>query len=185
MLQGHAADDVLNRSLMPAMDKVGALMESGEMFMPEVFLSARTMQAVLDVIKANSQREVRMVGKVAIGTVAGDLHTIGKDLVKMMLEGGGFEVVDLGHDVSPEEFVDVVQREKPDIVGMSALLTTTMQAMGHTLDALKEAGVRNRVKVLVGGAPVTQEFARQIGADGYRPNASAAVGLARELLGTD
>lgn len=184
LAQGHSAGDVLNQGLMPGMDEVGAAMQSGEMFIPEVLLSARTMQTALELIKpALVESGVQMVGKAVIGTVEGDLHTIGKNLVKMLLEGGGFEVIDLEHDVSPDQFVEAVKREGPDVVGMSALLTTTMNNMRRTIEALKEAGVRDQVKVLVGGAPVTQEFATQIGADGYGPNASAAVEVAKRLLG--
>lgn len=180
----HSAKDVLTQGLMPGMDKVGELMGTGEMFIPEVLLSARTVQAALEIIKPElAASGVQMVGKVVIGTVRGDLHTIGKNLVRMMLEGGGFEVIDLGHDVPPEQFVNAVKKEKPDIVGMSALLTTTMQSMSHTIEALKEAGVRDQVSVVIGGAPVTQDFADQIGADGYGSSAMAAVGLAKKLVG--
>jgi 5-methyltetrahydrofolate--homocysteine methyltransferase len=180
--QGCTAEDILSKALVPAMDQVGEAMGRGDMFIPEVLLSARVMQTSLQLIKPGlASSGVKMVGKVVIGTVKGDLHTIGKNLVKMMLEGAGFEVVDLGHDIPAEKFVEAVKQEKPDIVGLSALLTTTMHGMTQTVRALQEAGVRDQVKIIVGGAPVTQEFAAQIGADGYGANAAAAVELAKRL----
>ncbi len=130
------------------------------------------------------QADIKTVGKVVVGTVAGDLHDIGKNLVSMMLEGSGFEVVDLGTDVTPQQFVDAVQEHEPQVIGMSALLTTTMPSMGATIEALKEAGLREGVKVMIGGAPITQDFAEKIGADGFAPDASSASRKAKELVGT-
>ena len=180
---GLTAKDILDMGLMPGMDVIGAEFKKGKKFVPEVLLSARTMQASLGILKPLlAQAGAKMAGKVILGTVKGDLHDIGKSLVGMLLEGSGFEVVDLGKDVPPEKFVDSVKQEKPNIVAMSALLTTTMRSMGHTMTALKEAGLRETVKVMIGGAPVTMEFAKQIGADGYASNAPAAVELAKKFV---
>jgi len=180
---GLTAKDILDKGLMPGMDVIGAEFKKGKKFVPEVLLSSRTMQASLDILKPLlAQAGEKMAGKVIIGTVKGDLHDIGKSLVGMMLEGAGFEVVNLGKDVPPEKFVDAVKKEKPDIVAMSALLTTTMRSMGHTVTALKEAGLRETVKIMIGGAPVTADFAKQIGADAYAANAPAAAELAKKLI---
>jgi 5-methyltetrahydrofolate--homocysteine methyltransferase len=182
--EGLTAKDVLDKGLMPGMDQVGAQFKKGKKFVPEVLLAARTMQGSLDILKPLlAQAGAKMTGKAIIGTVKGDLHDIGKNLVGMMLEGSGFEVVDLGKDVAPEKFVEAVKNEKPDVVGMSALLTTTMRAMGHTITQLKEAGLRDSVKIMVGGAPVTPDFAQQIGADAYASNAPAAADLAKKFVG--
>lgn len=182
--EGVSAGDVLNNGLMPGMDHVGVEFRKGEMYVPDVLRSARTMQGSMDILEPLlAEAGIERAGKVLMGTVKGDLHDIGKNLVGMMLEGGGFEVIDIGKDVSPEQFVEAVKKEKPSIVGMSALLTTTMRAMAGTIKALEEAGVRDQVKILVGGAPVTSDFAEQIGADGYGSNAPAAVDLARKLVG--
>ena len=179
---GLSAKEVLDNGLMPGMDVVGAEFKKGKKFVPEVLLSARTMQGSLDILKPLlAQAGAKMTGKVIIGTVKGDLHDIGKNLVGMMLAGSGFEVVDLGRDVAPEKFVDAVKREKPNIVAMSALLTTTMRAMGHTITMLKEAGLRDSVMIMVGGAPVTTDFAHQIGADAYASNAPAAAEMAKKF----
>jgi 5-methyltetrahydrofolate--homocysteine methyltransferase len=154
------------------------------MYVPEVLRSARAMQAAMDVLKPLLVASgAKMTGKVLLGTVKGDMHDIGKNLVGMMCEGAGFEVKDLGKDVSPDAFVEAVKTFEPDIVGMSALLTTTMRAMEATIKALQEAGVRDRVKIMIGGAPVTQAFAEQIGADGYASNAASAVDLAKSFAG--
>jgi 5-methyltetrahydrofolate--homocysteine methyltransferase len=183
---GLTAKDILDKGLMPGMDVIGAEFKKGKKFVPEVLLSARTMQASLDILKPLlAQAGEKMAGKVIIGTVKGDLHDIGKSLVGMMLEGAGFEVVNLGKDVPPEKFVDAVKKEKPDIVAMSALLTTTMRSMGHTVTALKEAGLRETVKIMIGGAPVTADFAKQIGADAYAANAPAAAELAKKLINSN
>lgn len=180
---GNTAQEILNEALIPAMDYVGDQMQKGLVFIPEVLLSARTMQTALNILKPHlSEGEVKMRGRVVLGTVKGDLHDIGKNLVGIMLQGAGFEVYDLGKDVPPEAFVKAVREKKPDIIGMSALLTTTMQMMKSTIDTLREAGVREQVKVMVGGAPVTEEFAKEIGADGYAPDAALAVELAKKLL---
>jgi len=182
--QGLSPKEILDNGLMPGMDYVGQEFRKGNMFVPEVLLSARTMQASMDVLRPLlTETGAEMVGKVVIGTVQGDLHDIGKNLVSMMLEGAGFQVTDLGKDVPPEVFVEAIKKERPDIVGMSALLTTTMRNMDRTIKVLKEAGVREGVKIMVGGAPVTSDFAKQIGADGYAPNAPAAVDLAKKLIG--
>ncbi len=181
---GLDAQQILNEGLMPGMDHVGVEFRAGRLFVPEVLRSARTMQRSMDILKPLLAAEgVAMVGKVMLGTVKGDLHDIGKNLVGMMCEGAGFEVQDLGKNISPEDFVVAVKEFNPDVVGMSALLTTTMRSMEHTIDALQEAGVREHVKVMVGGAPVTKDFADKIGADGYASNAAAAVDLAKQFVG--
>jgi 5-methyltetrahydrofolate--homocysteine methyltransferase len=181
--EGLDAQDVLNNGLMPGMDHVGVEFRAGNMFVPEVLRSARAMQASMDILKPLlAASGVKMVGKVLLGTVKGDLHDIGKNLVGMMCEGAGFEVKDLGKDITPEAFVQAVKEYEPDVLGMSALLTTTMRSMEHTIKALEEAGVRDRVKVMIGGAPVTQSFADQIGADGYASNAASAAELAKRFV---
>jgi 5-methyltetrahydrofolate--homocysteine methyltransferase len=180
--EGLEAQEILNNGLMPGMDHVGAEFRAGNMFVPEVLRSARSMQASMNILKPLLiESGVKMVGKVLLGTVKGDLHDIGKNLVGMMCEGAGFEVKDLGKDVAPEGFVEAVKDFEPDVIGMSALLTTTMRSMEHTIKALEEAGMRDRVKVMIGGAPVTQSFADQIGADGYASNAAAAAELAKKF----
>ena len=179
-----SAEEILNKGLMPGMDYVGVEFKAGNMFVPEVLRSARTMLNSMGILKPLlAESGVQMVGKVLLGTVKGDLHDIGKNLVGMMCEGAGFEVKDLGKDVAPEAFVEAVKESEPDVVGMSALLTTTMRAMGNTINVLEEAGVRDKVKVMIGGAPVTQAFADKIGADGYASNAAAAVELAKKFVG--
>ncbi len=184
LAEGLAAKQVLDNGLMPGMDHVGVEFKKGKKFVPEVLLAARTMQASLDILKPLLiEAGAKMTGKAVIGTVKGDLHDIGKNLVGMMLEGSGFEVIDLGKDVAPEKFVEAVKAQKPDVIGMSALLTTTMRAMGHTITALKEAGLRENVKIMVGGAPLTPDFAQQIGADAYASNAPAAADLAKKFVG--
>jgi 5-methyltetrahydrofolate--homocysteine methyltransferase len=181
---GLEAQDILNNGLMPGMNHVGVEFRAGKMFVPEVLRSARAMQQAMDILKPLlAETGVEMSGKVLLGTVKGDLHDIGKNLVGMMCEGAGFDVEDLGKDVEPEAFVEAVKKFEPDVLGMSALLTTTMRTMEHTLKALEEAGVREKVKVMVGGAPVTQAFADQIGADGYASNAAAAAELAKKFVG--
>jgi 5-methyltetrahydrofolate--homocysteine methyltransferase len=183
--EGLDAQEILNNGLMPGMDHVGVEFKAGNMFVPEVLRSARTMQSSMDILKPLlAESGVKMVGKVLLGTVKGDLHDIGKNLVGMMCEGAGFEVKDLGKDIAPEGFVEGVKEFEPDVVGMSALLTTTMRAMEHTIKALEEAGVRDTLKVMVGGAPVTQAFAEQIGADGYASNAASAAEMAKQFMGT-
>jgi 5-methyltetrahydrofolate--homocysteine methyltransferase len=179
---GRNPEDVLHQSLIPAMKEVGERFERQEYYVPEMLIAARAMQAALNLIRPLLVISgVKAIGKVALGTVQGDLHDIGKNLVGMMLEGGGFEVIDIGTDVAPAKFVEVAQ-DGVDLVAMSALLTTTMTKMPAVIKALTEAGLRDQVKVMIGGAPVTQEYSRQIGADGYAPDASQAVALARALL---
>ena len=174
---------LLDEALIPAMSHVGKLFEEGEAFVPEMLVAAHAMQGALDVLRPLlAETGAKPVGVVAIGTVQGDLHDIGKNLVGLMLEGAGFEVRDLGVDVKPEKFVDAV-RDGVQVIGMSALLTTTMPSMKTSIDALVEAGLRDQVKVLIGGAPVTQAYADQIGADGYAPDASSAARAAKGLLG--
>lgn len=180
---GIQPQDILEQGLIAAMAEVGARFEREEYYMPEMLVSARAMQAGLALLRPRLvQAGVPVVGKVVLGTVKGDLHDIGKNLVGMMLEGAGFEVIDIGIDVGPEKFADAVRVHKPQVVGMSALLTTTMRNMKSTLGALVDLGVRDQVKVMVGGAPVTDAFAKEIGADGYSPDASRAVALAKSLL---
>jgi len=174
---------ILNEGMIAAMREVGCLFEAGEYYVPEMLISARAMQSGMAIIKPHLQQaDVKSSGKVVIGTVKGDLHDIGKNLVTLMLEGAGFEVKDLGVDVPIEKFILAIQEEKPDIVAMSALLTTTMQMMKQTIAAFAEAGLRDKVKVIVGGAPVTESFARDIGADGFSQDASRAVSLAKSLV---
>jgi 5-methyltetrahydrofolate--homocysteine methyltransferase len=180
---GLTPETVLKEGLVAAMTEVGQRFEAGEYFVPEMLAAARAMQGGLKLLKPRLvQAGVRAAGKVLLGTVAGDMHDIGKTLVGMMLEGAGFEVVDLGTDVKPEAFAAAVRAHQPDILGLSSLLTTTMPGMIFTVQALTEAGLREQVKVMVGGAPVTAAFAQTIGADGYAPDASAAVKLARSLV---
>ncbi|HEX9118718.1 MAG TPA: corrinoid protein [Anaerolineae bacterium] len=181
---GIPADTILKDGLIAAMTEVGRLFEENEYFVPEMLVAARAMQSGLALLKPQlAAGGVVSTGKVVVGTVKGDLHDIGKNLVAMMLEGAGFEVVDLGTDVTPEKFVQAVKDHQPNVIGMSALLTTTMPSMGNTVKALQEAGLRDQVKVMVGGAPVTDDFAKKIGADGYSPDASSAVRLAKALAG--
>jgi Predicted cobalamin binding protein len=175
---------ILNDGMVKAMAEVGRLFEEGEYFVPEMLIAARAMQSGLAIIKPQLVKaNVKSSGKVVAGTVKGDLHDIGKNLVCMMLEGAAFEIVDLGADVSPEMFVEAVKSSGANIVAMSALLTTTMPNMRVTIEALKAAGLRDKVKVLVGGAPLTEEYARKIGADGYSSDASKAVAVAKTLVG--
>jgi len=182
--QGINPVDILNDGMVAAMAEVGRLFEEGEYFVPEMLIAARAMQSGLAVLKPRlAAADVKSSGKVIAGTVKGDLHDIGKNLVCMMLEGAAFEIVDLGSDVSPEKFVEAVRTTGADIVAMSALLTTTMPNMKVTIEALKAAGLRDKIKVMVGGAPLTDQYAREIGADGYSSDASRAVALAKSLVG--
>lgn len=175
---------ILNDGMIATMNEVGRLFEEGEFFVPEMLMAAKTMQTGMIILKPLlMQAGVKSAGKVVLGTVQGDLHDIGKNLVGMMLEGSGYEVVDLGVDVPPGRFVEAAQTSNPKVIALSALLTTTMPNMKSTIDALKESGIRNTVKVMVGGAPLTDEYARGIGADGYAPDASRAVKLAKSLIG--
>jgi 5-methyltetrahydrofolate--homocysteine methyltransferase len=182
--KGVTAGTIIDEYLMPAMAEVGRLYEEGEYFIPEMLMSARAMQASMAILKPLIVGdEVKTVGRVVIGTVEGDLHDIGKTLVSMMLESAGFEVHDLGVDVKPEKFVEAVRNVEPRIVGMSAMLTTTMGAMERVIEALKEAGLRDKLIVMVGGAPLTAEFVASIGADGFAEDAAGAVRKAKELVG--
>ena len=176
--------ELVSGHMVPAMSEVGRRYECEEYFVPELLLAARAMKGSLELIRPLlAARGDEPTGRVVIGTVKGDLHDIGKNLVASLLEGGGFEVVDLGSDVTPEKFVQAVKDRNANIVCLSALLTVTMPAMKTTMEALKNAGVRDRIKVMIGGAPVTQQYADEIGADGYGENASVAVNLARRLVG--
>jgi len=180
---GMSPDSILKDGLVAAMGEVGRLFENGEYFVPEMLIAARAMQAGLKLLKPGlADTGIKAVGRVVIGTVSGDLHDIGKNLVGMMLEGAGFEVIDLGTDVKPEAYISAVREHKPDIVAMSALLTTTMPNMEATIKALEGAGLRKQVKVIIGGAPVTEEYAKKIGADGSADDASAASRLATKLM---
>lgn len=184
LADGVTADAILKQACIPAMSEVGRLFEIGEKFVPEMLIAARAMQAAVNILKPLLVAEgVETIGTILIGTVQGDLHDIGKNLVGMMMEGAGFEIIDLGTNVSPDAFVKAVQEKQPHIVGMSALLTTTMPAMSKTIEALKAAGVRDQVKVMVGGAPISQEFANQIGADAFAADAGSAARVAKSLLG--
>jgi 5-methyltetrahydrofolate--homocysteine methyltransferase len=182
--EGLAPKDILDKGLVVGMNEVGARFRAGEMFVPEVLMSADAMKAALDVLRPQLVASgAKLIGKIVMGTVKGDLHDIGKNLVGMMCEGAGFELIDLGFNVPPEAFIDAVKQHKPEIVGMSALLTTTMRAMALTIKALEEAGLRDQVKIMVGGAPVDAAFAERIGADGYGSNAPAGSDLAKKFVG--
>jgi len=183
LAQGIGARDILDQALTPAMDIVGEEYERGDRYVPEMLISAETMKASVAILKPLLvEAGVEACGKVVIGTVEGDLHDIGKDLVAMMLEGAGFEVINLGAEVTAEEFLKAAKEHNPDIIGMSALLTTTMIHMPEVIDALQQAGLRQQIKVIIGGAPVTQGYADKIGADGYAPDAASATKLAKSLL---
>ena len=182
--EGIDAQEVLSNGLIAGMDEVGKDFKAGELFVPEVLIAARAMHAGMDILRPLlAESGVPTAGKCIIGTVQGDLHDIGKNLVRMMLEGAGYEIVDLGTDVNAEDFVAAVREHQPQILGLSALLTTTMVTMKATIEALDEAGVRDSVKIVIGGAPVTAAFADEIRADGYAPDAASAVDLVRELTG--
>jgi 5-methyltetrahydrofolate--homocysteine methyltransferase len=174
---------VILDAMVSAMGEVGQLFEEGEYFVPEMLIAARAMKTGMDILKPELvDADIQPAGKIVAGTVKGDLHDIGKNLVCMMLEGAGFQVIDLGSDVSPEAFVAAVSEHHPDFIAMSALLTTTMPNMQTTIEALNAAGVRDQVKVLIGGAPITDAYAEKIGADGYAPDASRAVKLAKSMV---
>jgi len=180
---GDGPIDILNGGLLPGMDIVGSKMKSCEMFIPEVLMSAKSMQGGLDLLlPLMAEGEARSLGKVVIGTVEGDLHDIGKNLVCMMLKGAGFEVIDLGINVTASAFIEAIKTHNADILGMSALLTTTMPKMEETVRALEEAGIRDKVKVMAGGAPVTQAFIDKIKADRFASDAASAVDCAKELM---
>ena len=180
---GDSADKILKEGLIIAMDRIGVLFKNNEIYIPEVLIAARAMHAGLAVLKPIlAKSDTPSAAKIVIGTVKGDLHDIGKNLVGMMLEGAGFEVVDMGIDVPAEKFVQAAKENGAKVIGMSALLTTTMMQMKSTVEMLQKAGLKG-VKTVVGGAPLTAEFAKQIGADGYAPDAASAVGKVKELLG--
>jgi 5-methyltetrahydrofolate--homocysteine methyltransferase len=181
--EGISANDILSKALLPGMEEVGRLFREGDYFLPHVILSGKAMEAGMEVLRPLlAASDTRQNVKIALGTVHGDLHDIGKNLVGMLMAGGGFEVVDLGRDVPTERFVEAVRDQGVRVIGMSALLTTTMPGMAKTIEALKNDGLRNNVKVLVGGAPVSQRFADEIGADGYASDAPSAVDLAKKIL---
>ena len=180
--QDMSPEEVLAGGLIAGMDEVGKDFKAGDLFVPEVLIAARAMHAGMGILRPLlAESGVPSAGKYLIGTVQGDLHDIGKNLVRMMLEGAGFEVIDLGVDVQPDGFVEAVREHQPEIVGMSALLTTTMVNMKATVGALEEAGLRDEVKIMIGGAPVTAAFAEEIGADAYAPDAASAVDAARAM----
>ncbi len=182
--QGLEPGEILQGGLIAGMDEVGRDFKAGDLFVPEVLIAARAMHAGMSVLRPLlSESDAPSAGKYLIGTVKGDLHDIGKNLVKMMLEGAGFETIDLGTDVEPQVFVNAVREHRPQLIGMSALLTTTMVQMKATIEALQEAGLRDQVKIMIGGAPVTAAFSEQIGADAYAPDAATAVDVARQLAG--
>jgi 5-methyltetrahydrofolate--homocysteine methyltransferase len=182
--EGESPQDILNKGLVEGMNVVGAKFKSNEFYVPQVLIAARAMKSAMEILRPKLvETGVESVAKVAIGTVKGDMHDIGKNLVAMMMEGAGFEVMDLGVDVKPQQFVQAVQDRGAKIVALSALLTTTMPAMRETISALQDAGSRADIKVMIGGAPVTQNYADEIGADGYSSDAASAVDKAKELLG--
>jgi 5-methyltetrahydrofolate--homocysteine methyltransferase len=180
---GESPDAILKEGLIPGMDRVGVKFKNCEIFIPEVLIAARAMHAAMAILKPIlSKSTSTLAAKIIIGTVKGDLHDIGKNLVIMMLEGGGFEVVDLGVDVPVTKFIEAIKQHQPQVIGMSALLTTTMREMKNTIQAIEWAGLKEQVKAIVGGAPVTERFAREIGADGYAADAASAVDLVKSLL---
>jgi len=181
--EGVSPDEIIEEGLIAGMNVVGVKFKANEFYVPEVLIAARAMHGGMDIVKPLlTDSDASSKGKVAIGTVKGDLHDIGKNLVAMMLEGGGYEVVDLAVDVSPEKFLDAVNTQGVDVIALSALLTTTMPGMKDTIEAVAAAGLTGKVKVIIGGAPVTQNYADEIGADGYAPDAASAVDLVAELL---
>ena len=181
--RGEPAEVILKDGLLQAMDRIGLKFKSGEFYIPEVLIAARAMHTAMAILKPILSKSTgTMAVKVLIGTVKGDLHNIGKNLVIMLLEGGGFEVVDLGIDLPANKFIEAIKQHQPQVVGMSALLTTTMIEMKNTIKAIEWAGLKEKVKIIVGGAPVTEKFAKDIGADGYAPDAASAVDLVRSLL---
>jgi len=175
--------NILENGLITGMDIIGAKFKKNEVYVPEVLIAARAMHAGMNILRPKLiESGIKNIGTVAIGTVKGDLHDIGKNLVKMMLEGAGFGVIDLGTDVTTDKFIEAVKEHKPNIIGMSALLTTTMVNMADVIKALEAAGLRDKVKIIIGGAPITQNYADQIGADGYSPDAASAVDIAKTFI---
>jgi len=181
--EGLAPEKILNDGFVPGMEIVGRKFQENEIYVPEMLMSARAMKAGMKLLEPFlTEAGIEPIGKIVIGTVKGDLHDIGKNLVAMMLEGGGFEVIDAGVDISAQKFMDLVKEKKPDILCLSALLTTTMGEIKNVIDAFKENGLRNDIKIMVGGAPLTDDYSKEIGADGYSPDAASAVDIAKELL---
>jgi len=181
--EGVGVEKILNEALVAGMDVVGKKFQANEFYVPEMLIAARAMKAGMEVIKPILiQEDIKSQGRVVLGTAKGDLHDIGKNLVGMMLEGAGFEVIDMGVDVAPEKFIQTAKEKKAHLIGLSALLTTTMVGMKDVIKALKEAGLDGKVKVMIGGAPLTREYADEIGADGYAPDAASAVDEAKKLL---
>jgi len=182
--EGVKPKEILDSALVPGMNEVGVRFKRGDMFVPEVLMSAEAMHAGQDLLAPLlSESDAKAAGLIVMGTVEGDLHDIGKNLVSMMCEGSGFEVIDIGFDAAPEKFIEAIKEHQPDIIGMSAMLTTTMRSMGHTIKAIEEAGLRDQVKIMVGGAPVDEAFADRIGADGYGSNGPSGAELAERLVG--
>jgi len=181
---GSSPQDILEQGLLAGMEVVGKRFKANEMFIPEVLRCAKCMHGAMEILRPLLVKAgVKTAGTFVIGTVKGDLHDIGKNLVGMMFEGAGFQVIDLGIDLEPQEFIDALKEHKATLLGMSALLTTTMPKMGETINAIKEAGIRDQIKIMIGGAPVTAEYAKDIGADAYASNAASAVDKGKELLG--
>lgn len=182
--EGVDLEKILNEGFIPGMDVVGSKFQANEIYVPEMLISAKAMKAGMKILEPLlTEAGVEPIGKVVIGTVKGDLHDIGKNLVAMMLEGGGFEVIDAGVDITPQKFMDLVKENKPNILGLSALLTTTMIEINNVIDAFKENGLRDDIKIMVGGAPLNEDYAKEVGADGYSPDAASAVLVAKKLLG--
>ena len=181
---GEDVEKVLNEGLVAGMSVVGAKFKANEFYIPEVLIAARAMKAGMGILRPIlAEKNIKGIGTVVLGTVRGDLHDIGKNLVAMMLEGAGFEIIDLGVDVSPEKFIETAKEKKADLVGLSALLTTTMPSMKDVVKAVGDSGLKDKVKVMIGGAPLTQSYADEIGADGYAPDAASAVDEIKQLLG--
>ena len=182
--EGEDVEKVLNEGLVAGMSVVGAKFKANEFYVPEVLIAARAMKAGMGILRPIlAEKNIKGIGTVVLGTVRGDLHDIGKNLVAMMLEGAGFEIIDLGVDVSPEKFIETAKEKKADLVGLSALLTTTMPSMKDVVKAVGDSGLKDKVKVMIGGAPLTQSYADEIGADGYAPDAASAVDEIKQLLG--
>jgi 5-methyltetrahydrofolate--homocysteine methyltransferase len=182
--EGKSPVDIINQGLIAGMNVVGARFKACDMFVPEVLMCAKAMSSAMEIVKPLiAECDMPSSGTILIGTVKGDLHDIGKNLVAMMLESAGFKVINLGIDISPERFVDAIREYEPDILGLSALLTTTMPFMKETIELVEEEGLRDKVKIMVGGAPISQDYANQVGADGYAPDAASATDRCRELLG--
>jgi methanogenic corrinoid protein MtbC1 len=180
---GMGASDLLFDAMIPALEEVGNRFETGEYFLPEMLISARAMRAAMEVLRPHlSATDAPSLGRFVMGTVAGDIHDIGKDMVDIMLEGAGFEVIDLGVNVPAARFVAAIEEHRPAVVGMSAFLTTTMPQVGRTIEAIRAAGLRDEVRIIIGGAPINEAFAAEVGADGYAPDASSAVRVTKALL---